>query len=278
MNEPAVMVPELHRDERLGAFCPDLRWLCPLNRDSGGGLTVSWPLSAAEASTCLREAEQWAELGLEETQARSRHGLACAERRALQEHRGIREACLATAAMLPAENAIPKEACLREAQMFLLVAWAQEERLFEMRRLAMRSAQQAGRLHDALRDDAADDGVACEAWPAQSFAALNDEAHLLPAWRPVLERLALFLPVGAALCTRDKRMIENLHDADMCRNPLERTGLRCPAALLPLRGNLLGERLPMWRILGYTQAQEGWPWLDVERLFLLIMDGAGIHD
>lgn len=273
MSEAAVMVPELHRDERLGALCPNLRWLCPLERDAGGGLAVSWPLSAAEVAACLREAEEWMESGLSEIEARSRHNLARAETLARREHRGVREACLETASALCAEDAIVNQEILRDAQRFLLFAWAQEERLVEIRRLAARSAHEAKRLQDGLRDDAFEEEAAWQAGPAQFFAVAGDrdEARLMPAWRPVLERLALFLPATAVLCAQDERLIGALHEADLCRNPLERAGLSCPDALLPLRGRLLGERLPMWRILGYTQTQEDRPWLDAERPFLLIM-------
>lgn len=273
MIEPTVIVPELHKDERLGALCPDLHWLCPLHQ-AAGDLAVPWPLSTAEAVACLREAELWVESGLTETEARSRHNLACAEDRVHREYRAAREVRPEPASTRHAATVSQDRESLREAQRFLLFAWAQEERLLEIRRLAMRYAHEVQRLHDTLHDDAAEGSAAYAAWP-EAFTALSDkdEARLVPFWRPVLERLALFLPAAAALCTQDKRLIESLHDAGLCRTSPEDTGSACPIALLPLRGQLLGECLPMWKILGYTQAQEGRPWLDVERLFLLIMPG-----
>ena len=278
--EPTIIIPGLHKDEHLETLCPDLSWICPLGQNSNSALSVPWPLSAAEVTACLREAKHWAESGLTEMEVRSRHNWAREEDRVQWEYRAARDECLKFASIHPAATVSQDQEALREAQRFLLFAWAQEECLLEIRRLTQRYAYQARRLQDGLRDDAPEDVAACEAWPLRPFVVLNDrdeEAHLVPSWRPVLERLALFLPVAATLCTRDKRIIEHLHDMNLCQTLLERVGQECPAALLPLRGQLLGERLPVWKVLGYTQAQAGRPWLDVERLFLLIMDGADDH-
>jgi hypothetical protein len=244
-----------------------------LNPDAAGVLAVSWPLSAAEAAGCLHEAEEWAHSGLTGAEARSRHSLARAEEAVRQEYRAARDMGFPSASRLKT-GGNPDRESLREAQRFLLFAWAQEERLLELRRLAERSEHEARQLQDALRD-------ADEMEPARSVVVpdFKDEAHLVPDWKQVLERLALFLPLAAVLCARDARVIEALHDAGLCCRPPESGGLRIPAALSPLAAcadaRLLGERLPMWRILGYTQAQEGRPWLDVERLFLLAVPDDG---
>ena len=285
MNDVFV-IPALHKDEALSALCPGLRWLCPVHVEETADLSVVWPLSPADVRACLRETAEWAESGLTGAEARSVSLLERSGRRARQENRVLREHLLADNDA--ATPRMPEKEVAREAQRLLLLAWAQEERVQEISRLAARYKDAAQRLHSTLHaedEQAEAQHVVSLAVPFEQGACASGEQNisgdaddLLPAWKPVLERLALFLPESAAVCTTDARLIASLCDANLCRTKLEAAGLACPDALLPVRERLYGERLPMWRVLGYTQAQAERPWLDVERVCVVIMpQEPGIH-
>lgn len=279
MNVPVIALPLLHKDEALRRLCPQLRWVCPgLPVDDPAYLVRDWPLDAAEAALCLREVEHIAASGLTGEEARSASRLsdethrnrqeAAAIRETVRAHEGTPGAHAAIAGRDHGDGADDASATRQAGQRLLLMAWAQEERLAEIRHLSVRYANEARRLGDMLREGDSDGQEEAQAVFATPFAELTpaDERAMLPAWRPVLERLALFVPEDAVLYTYDPRLIESLRERGLCMWPLEGAE---PEALAPLRGRLYGERLPMWRILGYTGSQAGRPRLDREYLMLL---------
>ncbi len=247
-----ISVPVLHRGLFPDTPFPDAVRVCPgLPAAAGPGyLQVDWPLSPVLAEACLRDAAAFVDSGLSPESIRQ---LRDAQRQTFRLAREGRDLIRALRPGVSEESdAAPPDHEL--AQQVLLMAWLQEERLLELESLHRRADAATARLRAVL------DGEG-DALPDPKTPAVDPD--LLPAWRTVLEALALFLPEKAVLVSSDPRLAD-LRESGMFRS--QRAG-----------SGLFEGVLPLWRAVGLSGSRPGRPWLDRSYSFLLYCEDAADH-
>ena len=153
-----------------------------------------------------------------------------------------------------------QRAALVDCQKFLLLAYALEEKIFEMSCLESRLALASASLQAALGEE-------------DEFPELPLETTLFPEpaestvpapWRAVVEAALAFLPENSILLTADQDMIRDLDEENLLKDlPPEYTEpiANWPPALLR---DLRHVRLPAWRLAGGKTPSSSRPWLNRE--------------
>lgn len=271
------------------------------------GRVAAWrppmPYSPAEAAACLAALEA---LGRDMLRGTPVHaagaarptagsGLASGEALALSRFVGQGgpasvSTSLASPVAAGAGNSAPcdTENAQRRAQRLLLLAWLQEERVWDMNGLWSRyhagAAALAGAFCEARGGDDSAEPESSFSEPATGAARADsagrgdfeDVRALLPPWRFVLEQMAHFLPGDAALFTADSRLLQ---EATLASAPTAEEESAAWSGLdewnerngwdESVRRRLRIGRAPLWRLLGLPGPQEGKPWLDPVRLVIM---------
>lgn len=204
---PCLLIPRFHSELMPTSF-QDCGWLCcrPWAGISSETQTVlpGLPLTAKQAEQCLRE---WQNLDADLLQQE----LVRAANERVLHNEGMSSGELSALEAFVGRVSHDADARKILAQRFLLMLWAQEERILALRSLNERYANGAQHLSALLADP--DDEL-----PSPTPLCDDpEEARLLPPWRFVLRELKYFLPSEAILGVADVAMAQDLAETGQLR-------------------------------------------------------------